>query len=70
MSSRGLVVLLKVAARMMTDDRLYLAHLIARDLGGMTVAEMSERMSFEEFREHEAFYQRRNAETQIHRKGR
>ena len=50
---------------MMLDDETYLEHVIARDLGGMTVQEMRQRMSHAEFLEHRAFYMRRAAQRQV-----
>lgn len=50
---------------MMTGDEAYLEHLIARDLGGMTVEEMRARMGQPEFLEHRAWYMRRAAERQV-----
>ena len=46
----------------MLDDQLYFEHMLLRDLGGMTLTEMRERMPLAEFYEHSSFYKRRAAE--------
>ena len=52
---------------MMLDDFLMAEHQLLRELGGMTLSEMEERMSAEEFRWHQAYWKRVNAEAQRRR---
>lgn len=48
--------------RMMTDNELYLEHLLCRELGWGTVEAMRRQMSHVELLEHRAFLMRRMAE--------
>ena len=49
----------------MLDDTLHLEHVLVRDLGGMTLTEMRDRMPLSEFYEHSAWYKRQAAERSV-----